>query len=62
MKTYTYPHTIGAKGSSSDSGKLFAGVDVLENGLIETRKVFVAFLEHGLNPIGLNVETHVLAI
>jgi len=54
--------TIGTEGSSSDSGKLFAGVDVLENRFIEARKVLMAFLEHGLNPIGLNVETHVLAI
>ena len=40
--------TIGTEGSSSDSGKLFAGVDVLENRFIEARKVLMAFLEHGL--------------
>jgi len=35
----------------------FAGTDVPERRLIETKKVFVAFFEHGLNSIGLNVET-----
>ena len=38
-------------GSSSDSRKLFAGVNVLENRFIEARKVLMVFLDHGLNPI-----------
>lgn len=52
--------TIGAERSASDGGKLFAGVDVLEHRFVEAREMLVPFLEHRLDPIGLQLEPHFL--
>jgi hypothetical protein len=49
--------TIWAKRSSSNGRKLFTSIDVLENSFIETRKVFVTFLQHRLH-----TETHFVEI
>lgn len=50
--------TIWAKRSSSNGRKLFASIDVLENSFVETRKVFVTFLQHWLH----SVRTHLVEI
>ena len=39
-------HTIRTKRSSSNGGELFAGVNVLEDGLIQTREMLVALFKH----------------
>lgn len=51
-------HPIGTEGSASDGGELVTGVDVFDNGFVETGEVFVTFFEHGLHTIWLNVETY----
>ena len=38
--------TIGTKRGPSDNGQCLAGIDVLENGFVETREVLVAFFQH----------------
>jgi hypothetical protein len=37
---------------------LVTGVDVFENGFIETGEMFVTFFEHGLHSVGLSIETY----
>lgn len=54
--------TIGAEGGTGDGGELLAGVDVLEDGFVEAGEVLVAFLEHGLYAIRLEVEPHILLL
>ena len=38
--------TIGTKRGPCDNGQLLGGLDVLENGFVETRKMFMAFFQH----------------
>ncbi|RWV90590.1 hypothetical protein GW17_00047192 [Ensete ventricosum] len=51
-------HTIGAEGGASDDGQLLAGVDVLEDGLVEPGQMLVPFLEHCLDPVPRKPERH----
>jgi hypothetical protein len=51
--------TVRAERGARNGGQLAAGVDVLENGLLEPGEVAVAFLEHRLDPVARHrAETH----
>jgi hypothetical protein len=43
--------TIGTERGPSYSGKLLAGIDVLDDGFVETGEVFVALFQHRLYPV-----------
>lgn len=51
-------HAIGAEGGAGDDGQLLAGVDVLEDGLVEPGQMLVPFLEHRLDPVPGKPERH----
>ena len=50
--------TIRAKRGAGDCGELFAGIDVLEDSLVEARQMLVPFLQHRLDAIGLQLKPH----